>query len=82
MPRTDRFIPEKGTRYPPLKRIGGTQGRSARLWKESRPPPQPPNPLGFAAGTVQPAGSISTLCATPAAIHTIFTLFSALYTPS
>ena len=38
MPRPDRLTPEKETRYPLYRRLGGTQGRSVRAWKISSPP--------------------------------------------
>jgi hypothetical protein len=49
-PRPGRFTPEKETRYPLYRRLGGPQGRSGRVRKIS-------TPLGFDPRTVQPVAS-------------------------
>jgi len=43
-------LPQRKTRYPLYKRLGGPQDRSGRLWKISRQP-------GFDPRTVQPIAS-------------------------
>jgi len=48
--RPDRFTPEKVTRYPLYRRLGGPQGRGGRVRKISPP-------LGFDPRTVQPVAS-------------------------
>jgi hypothetical protein len=37
-PRPGRFTPGQETRYPLYRRLGGSEGRSGRLWKISPPP--------------------------------------------
>jgi hypothetical protein len=49
-PRPGRFSPEKETRYPLYRRLGGPQGRAGRLRKISPPP-------GFDLRKVQPVAS-------------------------
>ena len=49
-PRSDRFTSGKATRYPLYRRLGGSQGRSGRVWKKSPPP-------GFDSRTVQTPAS-------------------------
>jgi hypothetical protein len=51
------FHPGK-TRYPLYRRLGGHQGRSGRVWKNSPPP-------GFDPRTVQPVASLYTDWAIP-----------------
>jgi hypothetical protein len=53
------FTPRKETQYPLYRRLGGPQGRSGRLRKNSPP-------LGFDPRTVQPEASLYTDCAIPA----------------
>ena len=48
--RPSCFTPEKETRYPLCRRLGGPQGRSGRVRKMSPPP-------GFDPWTVQPVAS-------------------------
>jgi hypothetical protein len=57
-PRTGRFTPRKDTRYPSYRKLGGTPGRSGRVWKILPPP-------GFYPKTVQPVASRSTDWAFP-----------------
>ena len=49
-PRPGRFTPEKETRYPLYRRLGGPQGRFGRVRKISPPP-------AFDSQTVQPVAS-------------------------
>jgi hypothetical protein len=46
-----RFTPDKQTRYPPYRRLGGPQGRSGRVLRKMSPPP------GFDPQTAQPVAS-------------------------
>ena len=55
MPLPGRFTSGKETRYPFSKRLGGTQGRSGRVWKIFLPP-------GVDSRTVQPVASRCTDC--------------------
>ena len=67
MPRTGRFTPEKDTRYPLYRRLGGLQGPSGRVRKISLPP-------GFYPQTVQPVETRYTDWAIPAQ-NTVTKLF-------
>ena len=49
-PRPSSFTPEKETRYPLYRRLGGPQGRFGRMRKISTPP-------GFDSRTVEPVAS-------------------------
>ena len=57
--RLGRFAPEKDTRYPLYRRLGGPQGRSGRVQKISPP-------TGFDPRTVQPVASRYTDSVIPA----------------